>query len=173
MIEPKELPEFDQSQVTNISHAEVGSVHAELVRMHQADAGTIQADEVELQQSAAGSVKANQVSAHQTAMAMVEAGEVHLQDGLMGFARAEKISVGGYTGLVVAGNAEVHHAMAGFVAGREMHVEESRTVFLIARNMTGNVTTLMDTRSALIAGLVSGLFASIMLLLGHMLFGRK
>jgi hypothetical protein len=35
------------------------------------------------------------------------------------------------------------------------------------------VTTLMDTRSALIAGLVTGLFSGIMLLLGRMLFGRR
>jgi hypothetical protein len=32
---------------------------------------------------------------------------------------------------------------------------------------------VIDTRGALIAGLVGGLFAGIMLLLGRMLFGRK
>jgi hypothetical protein len=31
----------------------------------------------------------------------------------------------------------------------------------------------MDSRSALIAGLVGGLFAGLMLLLGRMLFGRE
>jgi hypothetical protein len=37
----------------------------------------------------------------------------------------------------------------------------------------GNVTTVIDTRGALIAGLVGVLFAGTMLLLGRMLFGRK
>ena len=46
MVEPEELPEFESPQVTNISQAEVKSVHAEMVRMHQADAEFIRAEEV-------------------------------------------------------------------------------------------------------------------------------
>jgi len=173
MNEPEELPYFDSPQETNLSHADVQSVHAELVRMHQADAETITADEVELVQSAAGNIKANHISVRQSGLAVVNAGEVLVQGGATGFIQAEKASVSGYTGAVVAGSAEVHHSMVGYVAGKDVHVEDSRTVFLLARNVNGNVTTLLDTRSALIAGLVGGLFAGIMLLLGRMLFGRK
>jgi hypothetical protein len=106
-------------------------------------------------------------------MGMVEAGEVILQEGITGFVQAGKASVSGYTGLVVAGSADVQHGMAGIVAGREVRVEESRTVLLLAQNVNGNVTTLMDNRSALIAGLTGGLFAGLMLLLGRVLFRRK
>ena len=173
MIEPEELPKVDQSQVTNISQADVQFVQAELVRMHQASAENINADEVELQQSAAGNVKANHVSAHQSAMARVEAGEVLSQSSATGFIQAEKASLSGYTGAVLAGSAEVHHGMAGFVAGREVHVQDARTVLLLGQNINGNVTTLMDSRSALIAGLVGGLFSGLMLLLGRVLFGRE
>ncbi|MBI3164621.1 MAG: hypothetical protein HYZ24_08055 [Chloroflexi bacterium] len=96
-----------------------------------------------------------------------------MQDNLTGLVRAERASVNGYTGAVVAGSVAVHNSMVGYVAGTDVHMEESRTGILIARHVTGNVTTLLDTRSALIAGLVGGLFAGIMLLLGRMLFGRK
>lgn len=173
MIEPEELPKVDQSQVTNISQADVQSIQAELVRMHQASAENINADEVELQQSAAGNVKANHVSAHQSAMARVEAGEVLSQSSATGFIQAEKASVSGYTGAVLAGSADVHHGMAGFVAGRDIHVQEARSILLLGQNINGDVTTLMDSRSALIAGLVGGLFAGLMLLLGRALFGRE
>jgi hypothetical protein len=173
MIEPEELPKVDQSQVTNISQADVQSVQAELVRMHQASAENINADEVELQQSAAGNVKANHVSAHQSALARVEAGEVLSQSSANGFVQAEKASLSGYTGAVLAGSAEVHHGMAGFVAGRDVHVQDARTVLLLGQNINGDVTTLMDSRTALIAGLVGGLFAGLMLLLGRVLFGRE
>ena len=172
MIEPRELSEADQPQVTNISQASVGSVNAQLVRMHQANAENITSDEVELQQSAAGNVKANHVSANQSAMARVEAGEVLSQSSAIGFVQAEKASVSGYTGAVVAGSADIHHGMAVFVAGREVHVQDARTILLLGQNVTGDVTTLMDSRSALTAGLVGGLFAGLMLLLGRMLFGR-
>jgi hypothetical protein len=159
--------------VTNISQADVQSVQAELVRMHQASAENINADEVELQQSAAGNVKANHVSAHQSALARVEAGEVLSQSSANGFVQAEKASLSGYTGAVLAGSAEVHHGMAGFVAGRDVHVQDARTVLLLGQNINGDVTTLMDSRTALIAGLVGGLFAGLMLLLGRVLFGRE
>ena len=173
MIEPRELSEADQSQVTNISQADVGSVKAQLVRMHQANAENITADEVELQQSAAGNLKANHVSANQSAMARVEAGDVLSQNSAIGFVQAEKASVSGYTGAVVAGSADIRQGMAVFVAGREVHVQNARTVILLGQNVNGNVTTLMDSRSALVAGLVGGLFAGLMLLLGRMLFGRE
>jgi hypothetical protein len=151
----------------------VQDVHAESVQMHQADADMITADEVHLQQSAAGNVKANRVSANQSALATVNATEVLAEQSFMGYVQAEKVSVSGYTGAVVAGSADIHQSMAAVVLGTDVHVSESRTVLLIGRNVQGNVTTLMDTRSALIIGLVGGLFASIMLLLGRMLFMRE
>jgi len=173
MTEPEKLPYFDSPQVTNVSHADVQSIEAELVRMHQADAERIEAEEVEMQQSAAGTIKAARVSARQSALAQVTAEEVLVEQGLTGYIQAEKASVSGYTGAVVARSADVHNSMVGYVAGSDVHMENSRTVLLVARTVNGNVTTLLDQRSALIAGLVGGLFAGIMLLLGRVLFGRK
>jgi hypothetical protein len=63
--------------------------------------------------------------------------------------------------------------MAGLVAGREVHVSESRTGILLAQTVHGNVNTVLDTRGALIVGLTGGLFAGLMLLLGRVLFRRK
>ena len=173
MIEPEELPEIDSAQVTNISQADVQNVRAELVRMHQADAETIIAQEVELQQSAAANVKADHFSAHQSAVGMLNAKEVSAEESVVGYVQAEKMSAGGYTGVVLAGSADIQHGMAVFVAGREVHVNEARTGILLARNVQGNVTTVLDTRGALLAGLVGGLFAGLMLMLGRVLFGRK
>ena len=173
MIEPEELPKIDSSQVTNISHADVQTVHAELVRMHEADAENIIAQEVELRQSAAGNVKADRFSAHQSAIGMLSAKEASVEESAVGFVQAEKKSAGGNTGVVVAGSADLQHGMAVFVAGREVHVNEARTGILLARNVQGNVTTVLDTRGALLAGLVGGLFAGLMLMLGRALFGRK
>ena len=173
MIEPEELPEIDSSQVTNISHADVQTVHAELVRMHEADAENVIAQEVELRQSAAGNVKADRFSAHQSAIGMLSAKEASVEESAVGFVQAEKMSAGGYTGVVLAGSADLQHGMAVFVAGREVHVNEARTGILLARNVQGNVTTVLDTRGALLAGLVGGLFAGLMLMLGRALFGRK
>lgn len=170
MLEPQKSKE---SQVANISQTNVQTVHAEMVRMHQASAETINANEVQLEQSAAAHVKASSVSTHQSALAAVEAEEVLSQNSAIGFVEAEKASVRGYTGMVTAQNAEVHYALAGVVVGNDVHVEGARTILLVGQNVTGNVTTIIDSRSALIAGLTGGLFAGLMLLLGRTLFGRK
>ena len=63
--------------------------------------------------------------------------------------------------------------MAGFVAGRDININESRVGILLARTVHGDVNTVLDTRGALIAGLTGGLFAGLMLLLGRVLFRRK
>jgi hypothetical protein len=173
MIDPDKSPEPGESQFKNVSQADVQNVQAEAVRMHQASAESIEADDVAMQQSAVAGLKAVYVSVHQSALAAVESTEVLSEQSLVGMVQAEKASLSGITGVAVANIAEVRHAMAGIVAGTEVHVDDSRTVFLIGRNVHGNVTTLMDTRSALIGGLVAGLFSGMMLLLGRMLFGRK
>ena len=173
MIEPEESPTPEPKPVTHISQDGVRSVQAEVVRMHQAAAESIHADEVALQQSAASDVRANSVSAYQAALATVEAEEVLTQRSAIGYVQAEKASVNGYTGAVVAKNAEVHYGMTGVVVGNDVHAEGARAILLVGRNVTGNVTPLMDARSALIAGLTGGLFAGLLLLLGRALFGRK
>ena len=173
MVEPEELPEFESSQITNISHADVQSVHAEWVQMHQADAETITADEVELHQSAAANVKATLVHARQTALGAVHAENVSVEASAAGFVQAEKTSVSGYTGVIAAGSADVHYSAVGYLAARDVHAEDVRTILLLARNVQGNVTTTFDTRGAVIAGLIGGLFGGLMLLLGRFLVRRS
>jgi hypothetical protein len=173
MTEPDEVPEVNQLQVANLTQSRAETVNAELVRMHQASTASIHANEVGLQQSAAAAIQANSVGAHLSALAAVEAEEVVAQNSVIGFLQSEKASVSGYSGAIVATNAEVHYGITGLVAGNEVHAEGARAVFLVGRKVGGNVTTLMDSRSALIAGLTGGLFAGLMFLLGRALFGRK
>ncbi|HRQ24554.1 MAG TPA: hypothetical protein PLF42_14100, partial [Anaerolineales bacterium] len=90
-----------------------------------------------------------------------------------GLVRAGRASLNGVAGSVVAGSVEFGNAYAGLVAGREVRGERIESIILLSRKVEGNVFTVIDTRGALIAGMVGGLFAGIMLLLGRMLFGRK
>jgi hypothetical protein len=168
-----ESQESKEPKVTSVSQRDVQTVQGEMVRMHQASSETIEASQVEMEQSAAASVKATSVTTHQSALAAVEAEEVLSQNSVVGFVEAEKASVRGYIGAVSAQNAEVHYSLAGVVVGNDVHVEGARTLLLIGQNVSGNVTTVIEPRSALIVGLTGGLFAGLMLLLGRSLFGRR
>ena len=173
MVEPEELPEFESPQVTNVMRADVKSVHAELVRMRQADAEFIRAEEVEMQNSAAANVKANQVATRQSALGMVNATEAKLENTATGIVQAENVSISGYTAVIGAGSADIHHSTVGYLAAQEVHAQDVRAVVLLARNVNGNVITTLDTRGVVIAGLIGGLFGGLMLLLGRFLIRRS
>ena len=150
------------------------NVQAQLVRMSQAAAEKITAEEVEMDRSAAADLSANNVSTDRSAIGEVRASDFTAERSLLGFVQAERASFGGIAGAVISQGADVRNSATGVVIANDVNFADSaRTVLLISNNVHGNVTTLMDTRTALLAGLVAGLFASISVLLGRMLFGRR
>jgi len=173
MTEQYSFPENDQPQVTNLSQVDVETVKAELVRMHQSTAQVINSEDVELSNGAALEVNAANVMARQAGFALVQADEITMQQSAAVAVRAEKISMNGYAGAVVSGSVEFGNARSGVVVSREVHSEKIETVILLSNKVEGNVTTVMDTRGALITGLAGGLFAGLILLLGCALFGKK
>lgn len=173
MIEPQEISESKEIQAASVWRSRVEDLKAGLVRMYRSAVIGLRAEEVALQQSVAESIQADSVSVHQSGLGAVKAEEVLSQRSAIAYAQAEKASVSGYTGAVIATNAEVHYGITGLVAGRDVHAEGARAILLVGQNVSGNVTTLMNPRSALIAGLTGGLFAGLLFLLGRALFGRK
>ncbi len=174
MVAPEFNSEFEESRESNISQVQVTNVNAQQVNMNQAAAETINAEIVELDRSAVADLNANHVNAKQTVIGELKATDVVADQSLIGYVQAERAGVSGFTGAVIAQSADVRSSAAIAVIANEVKFEESaRTVLLISSKVEGNVTTLVDTRTALIGGLVAGLFASIAVLLGQALFGRK
>jgi len=87
--------------------------------------------------------------------------------------RAQTVQLNGYAGVVAAEKAELGNTYAGVVAGQEIRGERIESLVLLARHVDGEVKTVLDTRGAVLVGLVGGLFAGVMLLLTRALFGRK
>jgi hypothetical protein len=166
--------ESEEPQVSNISQAQVQTVNAQQVNMSQSAAEKITAENVTLDKSAVGDLAATHVQANQAAIGELNASDVVADQSLIGYVQAERAGVSGFTGAVIAQSADVRSSASVAVIANDVNFEaSSRTVLLISRNVQGNVTTLVDTRTALIAGLVAGLFASIAMLLGRALFGRR
>lgn len=172
MTEEQNSPESQLPQVVNLAHVDVENVHAELVRMHQSSARAVRSEDVELNLSAVAAVEAGTMKVYQS-LAAAEAKEMTVSESAVGVVQAETLSHNGASAVVLAGSVEFGNAYAGLVAGREVRGERIESLILLSPRVEGNVTTVMDTRGALIAGLVGGLFAGIMLLLGRMLFGRR
>jgi hypothetical protein len=160
----------DQPQVTNLTQARADSVRADLVRMHQSFAAKIEADEIELHQAAAVKVQGGNVSAHETALGSVIAAHVELQNSGAAAINAEKVDVNGFAGVVIAENAELGNTYAGMVGARQVRGERIESIVLLAGRVEGDVKTVVDTRTAILAGMVGGLLAGTVLLIGRALF---
>jgi hypothetical protein len=93
--------------------------------------------------------------------------------GGIGAAHAETVHVQGLAGAVAANTVQVENSYVGAVAGREVRGERIESLVLLAGRVEGEVHTVVDTRGAVIAGLVGGLFAGLILLVGRIAFRRK
>ncbi len=163
----------EESLVTNLAHSDADLVQADLVRMHQSSAQEITAEEIELHQSLAARVQATRITTHESALGLVNAAEVQAINTGIGGVHGENVSVDGFAGAVIAGKAELGNTIAGLVAADQVQGERIETFLLLARHVDGDVKTIVDTRTALLGGMVGGLFAGMIFLLGQALFRRR
>jgi hypothetical protein len=80
--------------------------------------------------------------------------------------------VGG-AGIVLADSVNLGNTYAGLVAGGNVRGENIETLIFLGNHVEGDVQTVVDTRGALIAGIVGGLLSGIVLLIGRLVFGRR
>lgn len=165
--EPAEQPE-----VVNISHADVDTVTAEMVRMHQSNAGTITSEDVELNVAAAGGINAQNVTGRQALIGGLKAETAQLTGSIVGGVRGTNVEVEGMLVGAAGDTVTLKNARVGLTAAREVHGERVESLVLLAGRVEGDVHTVVDTRGAIIAGVVGGLVAGALFLLGHGLFGR-
>jgi hypothetical protein len=100
----------------------------------------------------AGDVRAHRVEASQSAIGRLAAHEVRSDQGAMGLVRAERVVTSeGAVGAVAADHVETN---GGF------------TFLMVARKVSGDVTVLLDWRSAAAA-------LGVLLVLGRLLRGRR
>jgi hypothetical protein len=177
---PGELMDTNQSeetelpQVTNLSQVSVESVKAELVRTNQTAIRQLEAEEIELNISAVGTAQTNNLSLNDSMAGIIMSEQASVEDSIVGGIRAQAISVNGITGLVT-GNAITlgDGVKAGMIAGAKVEAENIYTSILLSPKVVGNVTTTVDGRTALMAGVAGGAIAGVILLVGKLLFGRK
>jgi hypothetical protein len=81
--------------------------------------------------------------------------------------------VDGGVGLVVAQTVNLGNSHAGVIVGREVKAERIGTIVLIGNHVVGDVRTVMDTRQAVLVGLIGGLVAGLILILGRFPFRRN
>lgn len=166
-------PDAENDKITNLTQTSVDRVSAELVRMHQSAARQVTTEEIELRQSAAYRIESGKIESNQSALGILNATEVSLANSGVAAIRAQSVSLQGAVGIVIAGNVSLTDTYSGIVAGRDVQGERIETLVLFANHVNGEVHTIMDARSALIMGMVGGLFGGLVFMLARLAFKRE
>jgi hypothetical protein len=67
---------------------------------------------------------------------------------------------------------QINTSRVGLMAAKKAALQNSRTIILLASEVHGNVETVMDTRQAVLAGLISGIAVGLVLFVGNLLRRR-
>lgn len=133
-------------------------VEAEFANIRQSTIRAVEGGHVELQQVGALSIDGERVEATQSASAILRGNTVNLNQSI------SLLTVGGNNELSASfsplmlsrDNANVSRSAVGVIGGRDIKVENSSTIMMIAGKIEGEVTTLLDWRSALALGAIAG-----------------
>lgn len=167
-------PRAERAETVNLSQTSLEKVEADLVRMSQSGAGQIQAGEVEIRQGGAGQIRADQVSANQALIGMVEAGTVNLSHSPLAMAKCWEIHV--KESPIVASfseNARLEDVQANLIVARRIEGGPVRSIVLLAGKVDGPVETVLDTPRAMLAGLMAGVGAGMVIFVAKLLTRRK
>jgi hypothetical protein len=145
-----------------------------LVRASQSAIQQLNADEVDLQTSAVGNIQTSELHVKESILGTAVTQQSSMQDSIVGGLRAETLSMSGSVVAVAVANTMANKEIQAIaVIGTNVQADSIRTGLLISREVHGNVTTTVDSRTALLAGLAGGALAGLIMLSGKLLLGRK
>jgi hypothetical protein len=139
----KEDIEFIEGEFINIKQSTISSVEGGHIELQQVGALSIDGDRVEVTQGAAGILKGNDINLNQSISA-VSAGD--------------NISVNfSFSPLTISREQiTANRSAVGLMAAREITSENTSAFLVLSNKIEGNITTLLDWRSALALGAVMG-----------------
>jgi len=104
----------------------------------------------------------------------VEANQIDVHQGGIGMARAQALAMEqSGAGAVFTDEAHVARSGVGVLVAGQAELSQTRTVVLLAREVHGEVQTVLDTRGAALAGIAAGVVVGLLLMIGGLLGRRK
>ncbi len=145
-------------------------LQAEVIHLEGGMIQNVEADTVRIQQGGANQVIAKNVELYKGGALTIQGDVVGMQQGAAFIARGAKItSDESTTGAVLAEHAVLQISRIGITITKKAELNNSSSIVLLAREVEGNVETILDTRGALLAGLIGGIAVGLVLLVGNLL----
>jgi hypothetical protein len=168
------VPETHQGAESPSQPADENVIEADIVQVNQGNVSQVNAGRVEFKQGGAGRVNAEQVTVHLGGIGMAWGTTVSVDQGGIGIVRAGEAQLDKcQTHVLVAQTATTKEGMTGVLVANEVHANPLRAVVVLAKTIDGQVETTLDTRGAILAGLVGGIALGLVSLTGRLLTRSK
>ncbi len=165
-----------QGESVNITRGGAGQVKATTVNVRQGGLQSVEAEQVTIRQG--GVLKANT-----DRLEILQGGLVygHSQSANLVASNAVAVVAGGEVSLdqamarvvVAGGDVRMDQSASVAVVARNIRVQNSNPVLLLAQNVEGDVKPMFGPRELLMYGVVSGVVAGIVILIAQMFKKRK
>ncbi len=141
-----------------LTKGEAQVIEGEFVNVKQSTVRAVEGGHIELQQVGALTIDGEKIDVTQGAAFVLRGNELSLNQSI------SCISVSNNTSLnfsfspisMTKNNTDVNKSAVGIMVSKEIKSENTSSLITIARKVEGNVTTLLDWRSALALGAVLG-----------------
>jgi len=141
-----------------LEHSDIEFLEGEFVNVKQSTIRSVEGGHIELQQVGALSIDGEKIEVTQGASGILRGNEVTLNQSISAITSAEHVSVNfSFTPVTVSRKeASVNRSAVGLLAAREIKAESSSAFLVVGNTIEGNITTLLDWKSAAALGAVIG-----------------
>lgn len=133
-------------------------IEGEFVNIKQSTVRAVEGGHIELQQVGALSIDGERVEVTQGASAILRGNDIHLNQSISAVTAGENVSINfSFSPMSLSKEqTTVTRSAVGFMAAKDIRSENTSALLVVGNKIEGNVTTLLDWRSALAAGAVFG-----------------
>lgn len=141
-----------------IEKSDIEFIEGEFITIKQSTARSVEGGHVTLQQVGALSIDGEKIEVTQGAACILKGTEVSLNQSITGVTAADNVAVNFSLSPVTISRdkATVTRSAVGIMAARKIKSDNTSTLLLVANNVEGNITTLLDWRSSLALGAIFG-----------------
>ena len=147
-----------QKKGKELEQSDIGFLEGEFVNVKQSTIRSVEGGHVELQQVAALSIDGERIEVAQGASGILKGNDVNLNQSISAITAADHVSVNfSFTPVTLSReDASVSRSAVGLMAARTIKAESSSAFLVVGNNIEGNITTLLDWKSAAALGAVMG-----------------
>ncbi len=142
VLEKRDI-EFIEGEFINIKQSTIRSVEGGHIELQQVGALSIDGDRVEVTQGASGLLRGNDISLNQSISAVTAADNVSINFSFSPLTISREQTT-------------TNRSAIGFMAAKDIKSENTSAFLVVSNKIEGNITTLLDWRSAIALGAVLG-----------------